>query len=275
MFRRFRKARVIAASVIFRSGWRLGKNLPQSADQRFRIGTKTVVPDTDRLASRQRLQRLWKLIRIGHLRVADQNRNHPLLLIQGCLDLEPNEIPRMFQSSLHRGIDGVDPANSNHREKYRALRHAFVQDLNEIGARLDVYVKKYPTWTECFRQPVKQPPGRRRIVVPTITDEYSASHTDEASSPFCPANPSERIDFITEGTRPKAVPARLCWPAALLAPRREGLVEGAFARRALFDCDDGATLVVEDQRNVEPGTFLQELRIALTLAVDTVQTDEE
>src|SRR6185312_7867936 len=52
------------------------------------------------------------------------------------------------------------------------------------------------------------------------------------------------------------------WKTPLFAPRRERFVEGAFAGGALFDRDDGAALVDVDQRHVEPGALLQELKVA-------------
>ncbi len=45
------------------------------------------------------------------------------------------------------------------------------------------------------------------------------------------------------------------WTSALdllLAPGREGVVEGTLAGRALLDGDDGAALVGIDQRDIEP-----------------------
>src|ERR1700751_3495439 len=57
------------------------------------------------------------------------------------------------------------------------------------------------------------------------------------------------------------------WSNALLAPGGKCVVEGALARRALFDRDDGAALVGVDQRHVEPRTLLQKLHVALASGV--------
>src|SRR5689334_25292816 len=54
----------------------------------------------------------------------------------------------------------------------------------------------------------------------------------------------------------------------LLAPGREGVVEGALARRPLLDRDDGAPLIGIDQRHIEPGPFLQQLNVALPVGID-------
>ena len=58
-------------------------------------------------------------------------------------------------------------------------------------------------------------------------------------------------------------------------PRRECVVEGAFAGGAFFDGDDGAALVDVDQRHVEPRALLQQLQIALAVGVDIGQVDQE
>src|ERR1700753_2986943 len=63
------------------------------------------------------------------------------------------------------------------------------------------------------------------------------------------------------------------WPS--LAPGGEGLVERTLARRALFDRDDGASLVGVDQRHVEPRTLLQELDSARAGGVDIGQAEHE
>src|SRR5215475_3799173 len=62
---------------------------------------------------------------------------------------------------------------------------------------------------------------------------------------------------------------------SLFAPHPERIIERAFARRALFDRDDGAALIGVDQRHIEPGTFLQELDVALTVGIDVRQSDQE
>src|SRR5580704_10780428 len=69
--------------------------------------------------------------------------------------------------------------------------------------------------------------------------------------------------------------ASLGAPAALLAPRREGIVEGALAGGALFDGDDGAALVDIDQRHVEPRALLEKLQIARAVGIDIRQADQE
>ena len=61
----------------------------------------------------------------------------------------------------------------------------------------------------------------------------------------------------------------------LLPPRRERIVERAFAGGAFFDRDDGAALVDVDQRHVVPGAFLQELQVARAVGVDCGQANHE
>src|ERR1700733_4338022 len=63
--------------------------------------------------------------------------------------------------------------------------------------------------------------------------------------------------------------------ACLFAPGGECVVEGALARRAFFDRDDGAALVDIDQRHVEPRALLQELDVAGAVGVDIRQPDQE
>ena len=55
---------------------------------------------------------------------------------------------------------------------------------------------------------------------------------------------------------------------ASFPPRRERVVEGAFAGGALFDGDDGAALIDINQRHVEPGALLQKVQIARSVGVD-------
>ena len=64
-------------------------------------------------------------------------------------------------------------------------------------------------------------------------------------------------------------------PRPLLAPGRERVVEGALARCAFFDGDDGAALVDVDQRHVEPRALFQKLQIALAVGVHVRQADQE
>src|ERR1700684_981845 len=61
----------------------------------------------------------------------------------------------------------------------------------------------------------------------------------------------------------------------LLAPGREGVVEGALAWSALLDGDDGAALIDIDQRHVEPGTLFQQLHVARAGGLDIRQPDQE
>src|SRR3954468_7341752 len=63
--------------------------------------------------------------------------------------------------------------------------------------------------------------------------------------------------------------------AELLPPGLERFVEGALARRALFEREDRPAAVVVDDRYVEPAALLQELEIALHVAFDCRQSDEE
>src|SRR6476469_5595381 len=63
--------------------------------------------------------------------------------------------------------------------------------------------------------------------------------------------------------------------AESLPPGLERLVKGAFARRALFEREDRAAAVVVDDRNVEPAALLEKLQIALHIAFDRRQPDEE
>src|SRR5215472_13990718 len=71
------------------------------------------------------------------------------------------------------------------------------------------------------------------------------------------------------------VERRRPWSKALLAPGRKRVVEGALARRALLDRDDGAALVGVDQRHVEPGALLQKLDVARAVGVDIGEADQE
>src|SRR5271165_4697479 len=60
-----------------------------------------------------------------------------------------------------------------------------------------------------------------------------------------------------------------------LPPGFERLGEGAFAGRPLLDGEDGAAAVLIDQRDVEPRPVLEQLNVALTIALDRGQADQE
>src|ERR1051326_9126592 len=62
---------------------------------------------------------------------------------------------------------------------------------------------------------------------------------------------------------------------ASLAPGGEGFLERLLAGRALLDRQDGATAVVVDDRNVEPGALFEELQVALHVAVRRRESDQE
>src|SRR5438309_1105735 len=65
------------------------------------------------------------------------------------------------------------------------------------------------------------------------------------------------------------------WTPASLPPGRERFREGALARGALFERQDGAAVVVVDDRDVEPGPLLEQLQIAVAVGVGGGQADQE
>src|SRR5262249_14232024 len=65
------------------------------------------------------------------------------------------------------------------------------------------------------------------------------------------------------------------WRQFLLAPSLERLGKRPLAGRALFERQDGATIVVVDDGDVEPGAVLQQLHVALTVGVARRQADQE
>src|SRR5262245_693294 len=60
-----------------------------------------------------------------------------------------------------------------------------------------------------------------------------------------------------------------------LFPCREGFVEDTLAGGAFFQGDYGAAVVVVDDRNVEPTALLEQLQVALPVALHTRQADEK
>src|SRR5947209_11825721 len=63
--------------------------------------------------------------------------------------------------------------------------------------------------------------------------------------------------------------------AESLSPSLQYVLEGALARCALLDLQDGPAAAVVDDRNVEPGALFQKLNIALHVAFDRRQADQE
>src|SRR5258708_11645234 len=61
----------------------------------------------------------------------------------------------------------------------------------------------------------------------------------------------------------------------LLPPGLEDLLEGALARIALLDRQNGAAAIVVDDRNIEPGPLLEQLQIALHIVIDRRQSHQE
>src|SRR5258708_38517814 len=61
----------------------------------------------------------------------------------------------------------------------------------------------------------------------------------------------------------------------LLPPGLEDLLEGALARIALLDRQNGAAAIVVDDRNIEPGPLLEQLQIALHVGIDRRQSHQE
>src|SRR5262249_1579576 len=61
----------------------------------------------------------------------------------------------------------------------------------------------------------------------------------------------------------------------LLVTGREGFVEHALAGRALLDRENGAQVVLVEDRDVEPRPFLQRPDIALILGLGRVEADQE
>ena len=54
---------------------------------------------------------------------------------------------------------------------------------------------------------------------------------------------------------------------SFLLPGLERIGEGALAGRAFFHREDGAAVVALDDREIEPGAFLEQLKIALLILV--------
>src|SRR6201999_1598582 len=88
---------------------------------------------------------------------------------------------------------------------------------------------------------------------------------------------SHRVDNIgrRRASKDPVAPSGCSDLPGLLAPGREGFVEGALAGRTLFDRDDGAALVDVNQRHVKPRTLLQELDIAGAVGLDIGKPDQE
>src|SRR5438552_19161649 len=60
----------------------------------------------------------------------------------------------------------------------------------------------------------------------------------------------------------------------LLLPGLEGVGEDALAGRAFFQSEDGAAVVVVNDRDVEPAALLEHLQIAILVGIDVGEADE-
>src|SRR5262249_50722799 len=69
------------------------------------------------------------------------------------------------------------------------------------------------------------------------------------------------------------VSGRGCW-FALLLPGLEGVGEDALTGRAFLQGEDGAAVVVVNNRDVEPAALLEHLQIAILVGIDVGEADE-
>ena len=154
--------------------------LAQSADrddQRLHVGAKTLVRQARRVAPRERLQRVGKLLRPRHFGAVDQHRDDVLAQALRGFDLDPNPIVGIVEPAAAVDVDDIGPAPADDSEKDVALLDAGRQFLGEIATRRDIVdVDENALARERGLELVVEPSCGGLVLAASVIDEDALGH---------------------------------------------------------------------------------------------------
>jgi hypothetical protein len=146
-------------------------------DQTLGVGAESLMRQTHCIPSCQWLQRCRQIFRPRHLRLADQNRNDALALVERRGDFDTHKIVRVIKAAIAVCVRRIDPTFADDGKHDVAFGHPFIEHTNEIKSGRDVVdVQKKLLRVKYVLQPVKQPPRVARIIATAIIDENFACH---------------------------------------------------------------------------------------------------
>ena len=149
----------------------------QCAGQMRHVIAKPFIPEHHGVEPGQTIDAVGQAFSRRHFGIADQDRNHPLVLLQGGFDLDPHVILGMVDATAAAVVACVDPVRADHREQDRALGHPILDYFDKVLARLDaVDVEEQTVGIESLVQRVKQSSRTAGIVASPIADENLPWH---------------------------------------------------------------------------------------------------
>ena len=113
---------------------------------------------------------------MGHRDIADENRNHGDIQIQGRGNLDPHQVFGVFQSPLALlravRISGIQPTVPNDRQEHVALADSLAEPLREVGSRRNAFhVDENRLLAEPLLQLLVELLGHESTVVAAVRNE--------------------------------------------------------------------------------------------------------
>ena len=140
----------------------------------LRIGGKSVMPELDRLAVRERFQIVREFGEVRHRGAVDQNRDDEHFVLKGRRYFDAHEIVRIVEAPMPFCIFRVQPVAADDGQQHVARPHRNVDLGDEVETRRDrVHVHEQVIGGELLRQPVVEPARRARTVLAPVIDKNS------------------------------------------------------------------------------------------------------
>src|SRR5262245_29549893 len=130
------------------------------------------IAQVQRLAPRQRRERVRKLLGAGHPRALEEHRDHPDVALQGCSDFMADEVTGVLQPPPPLGIGDREPVPADERDQDVARAYRALDGLHEVEAGLDaVDIHEDVVAAVMVAQAVMQATGRRTALLAPVADE--------------------------------------------------------------------------------------------------------
>jgi hypothetical protein len=118
-------------------GLSLVERLLERFDQAVRIGSEPFVRQAHGVASRKRPDRFGQVLQPRYPRLSHQHRDHPLILLQGRLDLDTHEIIGIVDAAASVLVQGIEPARTDHCQQHITLTNLLFQHPDKVQAGCD------------------------------------------------------------------------------------------------------------------------------------------
>ena len=102
------------------------------------VGLKSLRGNLDPLPPRQTLQAVGQFARLGHCRVVDKNGNDTNVAFERSLNLDPDKIIRIVETTPIVLVVAGSPVPSDDCDKRVTSADAISQDVEPINAKVDI-----------------------------------------------------------------------------------------------------------------------------------------